>query len=80
MGALDPYLIKKIMNQFLGGVGEDEEDLSVFAFSKQEKLIKNENKSEKNQVKDKKVEQFSTKINLRKELERYKQKRQFTLS
>ena len=64
MGALDPYLIKKIMNQFLGGVGEDEEDLSVFAFSKQENLIKVEGKSDKNQAKDTKVEQFTTKINL----------------
>lgn len=29
MGALDPYLIKKILTQFIGGTGEDEEDLTL---------------------------------------------------
>lgn len=29
IGALDPYLIKKIMNKYFGGVSEDEEDLTL---------------------------------------------------
>lgn len=46
IGALDPYLIKKIMNKYFGGAGEDEEDLTLVSLLK---LEQKENKDVKGQ-------------------------------
>ena len=71
IGALDPYLIKKIMNKYFGGAGEDEEDLTLVSLLK---LEQRENKDLKGQKAIMSDSQFSTRIDLKKELERHKQK------
>jgi len=68
MGALDPYLIKKIMTQYYGGAGEDEDDLTLNIPLTKEINIEKVKTVKTQTIAEKDPDNFNSKINLWKEL------------